>query len=80
MELAIAFVVIGAVWLTFRKWIARQQYRIAAQMLGGKPDDDERRVEGLEQVGALFCILLLLAGVSLATLHLVAGRRRGVRA
>jgi hypothetical protein len=74
MELAIAFIVIGAVWLTFRKWIARQQYRIATEMLGGKPNDDEGRVKALEQVGTMFCILLLFVGIAIAIFHMVTGR------
>lgn len=74
MELVIVFILIGTVWLTFRKWIARQQYRIATQMLGHKSNDDEQRVKTLEQVGTLFCVLLLLAGVAIATLHLVVRR------
>lgn len=71
MQLAVAFILIGTLWLTFRKWIARQQYRIGTQMLGHKSNDDERGVKALEQVGTLFCVLLLLAGVAIATLHLV---------
>jgi hypothetical protein len=71
MGLATVFMVIGAVWLTFRKWIARRQYSIATQMLGRKPNDDERCVKALEQLGTAFCVLLLLAGLALATLQLV---------
>lgn len=74
MELGIVLIVVGAVWLTFRKWIARQQYRIVTEMFGGKTHVDERRVRALELVGVLFCTLLILAGVAIATLHLVAGR------
>jgi hypothetical protein len=75
MELAVVFIAIAAVWLTFRKWIAREQYRIIGPMLGSDSgDNDERRVKALEQAGTLFCILLLLAGVSLIFLHVAAGR------
>ena len=74
MELAIAFIVIGAVWVTLRKWIARQQYRIATEMLRGKPNDDEGRVKALEQAGTMFCILLLFVGIAIAIFHMVTGR------
>ena len=74
MELAVVFVMIGAVWLIFRKWIARQQYRMVTEMFGGKASADERRVEVIELVGVLFCTLLILAGAAIATFHLVAGR------
>lgn len=71
MELAVAFIMIGAVWLIFRKWIARRQYRVVTQMLGRSPDYDERRVKAFEQAGTLFSVLLLLAGLALVVLHLV---------
>ena len=74
MELAVLFIVVGAVWLTVRKWIARQQNRIVTEMLGGRPNDDEGRVKAFQQLGTLFCSLLILAGVVITSLHLVTGR------
>ena len=74
MELAVVFIVVGAVWLTFRKWIARKQYRIVTGMLGGRANDDEGRVKAFQQLGTLFCFLLILAGIVIASLHLVTGR------
>jgi hypothetical protein len=74
MELALVFIVVAVVWLTFRKWIAREQYRIATQMLGQNSDGDERRVKAVEHAGILFSVLLLLAGVALVILHTMVGR------
>jgi hypothetical protein len=74
MKLAVLFIVIGTVWLAFRKWIARQQYRIVSEMLGGTSHDDEFRVKAFQQVGTMFCFLLILGGVAIAVLHLVTGR------
>ena len=74
MLLAVVLIVVGAVWLTFRKWIARQQYRIVTGMLGGRANDDGGRVRAFQQLGTLFCFLLILAGVVIAILRLVTGR------
>lgn len=74
MELAVLFIVVGAVWLTVRKWIARQQNRIVTEMLGGRPSDDEGRVKAFQQLGTLLCSLLILVGVAIAVFHLVAPR------
>jgi hypothetical protein len=74
VQLGIVFIVVGAVWLAFRKRIAREQYRIVTGVLGLNPNDDGARVKAFEQMGTLFCILLILAGAAIAILHMVAGQ------
>lgn len=68
--MAVAFIVIGTVWLIFRKWIARQQYRIIMQMLGRNQQIDEGRIGAFETIGILFSVLLLLAGGTILILNL----------
>ena len=71
MGLGIAFVVVGTVWLTFRKWIAARQYQISLEMLHRKPVQDDVRIRALERIGALFRGLLILAGGAVVVLHLI---------
>ncbi|MFJ5698733.1 hypothetical protein [Arthrobacter sp. NPDC093139] len=48
MEIAIAFTVVAALWLIFRKWVAQRQAEIITQFVGGGPNL-EQRAKGLEQ-------------------------------
>lgn len=57
---AVVFAVVGAVWLIFRRAIARRQAQIARDLTGGGEVPDGR-VKGLEQLGLAFGILLLAA-------------------
>ncbi len=60
MSEAVVFAVVGAVWLVFRKAIARRQAQIIRHLTGGR-EVPESRVKGLEQLGLAFCVLLLAA-------------------
>lgn len=71
MELGIVFIVVGIVWLTFRKWIAARQYQISLEMLHRKPVQDDDRIHALERIGTLFSGLLILAGGAQVVLHLI---------
>lgn len=62
MPVGVAFVLMGGLWLAFRKPIARQQYQIVQQILGKGQASDEDRTIAFEHIGLLFSILLLAAG------------------
>lgn len=71
MVTAVAFVVIGLVWLTFRRWIASQQHRIIVQMTGRGQHADQAQIDALQKIGVAFAALLLVAGLSMLVLTLV---------
>lgn len=72
MQLAIFLILVGSVWLIFRKQIARYQLVITSQMLRAGNGSDEERVNALKQLGTMFAVLLLLAGIAIVVLNLVA--------
>jgi hypothetical protein len=71
MGLGIAFIVVGIVWLVFRKWIAARQYQISLEMLRRDRVQDDDRIRALERIGTMFSGLLILAGGALVVLHLI---------
>jgi cbb3-type cytochrome oxidase subunit 3 len=72
MQLAIFLIVVGTVWLIFRKSIARYQLAIISEVLRAGHDSDEERVNALKQLGTMFAVLLLLAGIAIVILNLFA--------
>ena len=83
MSLGFVFIAIGLVWLPFRKWIARRQYFISAQMLDrnraasesdsvqADPELDEERIRGFEMLGVFFCSVLIVGGLLIVVLTLI---------
>ncbi|BCW13000.1 MULTISPECIES: hypothetical protein [Paenarthrobacter] len=71
MTLGLVFIIVGLVWVVFRKWIASRQLFITDQMLNRPDEPDAGRVSGFEQLGVFFSILLIISGVVIVGLTLI---------
>jgi hypothetical protein len=70
MTTAVAFLLVGAIWLIFRRGIARQQHRIVMQMTGRSQQPNQGQIDAIQKIGVLFSVLLLLAGLIMLALHI----------
>lgn len=72
--LGLVLLLVSAIWLVFRRDIARYQHQIAMTMSGrGWPEQDEaeRQVKAMESIGVGFSVLLFSNGILLIALNLV---------